>query len=300
MCKIKRHDIKTILPFLLGAEEEKPSGRRPITSSSLMVARKLLLSPLLRECGAASGKDTLFFDGPAPVAGPSKKRVKHPKTSKRQPPAESSSKGKPPQEGRPSALLGKAGLRRANKAPGGGVPSGEKPLPHLGEGRLPRRRLEAAGDTARRLLHIPRSNLSLHLGEAGQGVSPLGGNRFSGLSRETVLPQIPSAGKTTLTPMGRPPPKPLPSWQHPSAWQGPEPLPALMIKALGPPKADTEPCSWGHPPSVSSSVAKPPPPHFPPKPRPWEEPPSHLSQGPWLQVRALRRPADVPVATPWR
>ncbi|XP_053167844.1 uncharacterized protein LOC128351874 isoform X2 [Hemicordylus capensis] len=119
-----------------GADDERTCVRRPISSSSHLVAQKLLLSPLLPAHGAASEGTTLFFGGPAE---PSKKRVKHPKTPKRQSRAEGSSEGKPPQEGRPPALLGKipkAGLHLAN-APGRGVTSGVKAFPTWKRGETP-------------------------------------------------------------------------------------------------------------------------------------------------------------------
>ncbi|XP_053167842.1 uncharacterized protein LOC128351874 isoform X1 [Hemicordylus capensis] len=121
---------------LTGADDERTCVRRPISSSSHLVAQKLLLSPLLPAHGAASEGTTLFFGGPAE---PSKKRVKHPKTPKRQSRAEGSSEGKPPQEGRPPALLGKipkAGLHLAN-APGRGVTSGVKAFPTWKRGETP-------------------------------------------------------------------------------------------------------------------------------------------------------------------
>ncbi|XP_053109183.1 WAS/WASL-interacting protein family member 1-like isoform X3 [Hemicordylus capensis] len=287
---------------MAGAEDARTNKSRPTSSSSHLGDRKLLLSALLQQPGAGSEKTTLFLGDPAPVAGSPKKRVKYPKISTSQPQAASCSEGKPPQEGRPPALLGKipqAGLRLGN-ARAGSVPSGVKPLPHLGEGRHPRRLLETTVDPEKGLISIPRSKGAVDLGGAGQGFFSLGESHFSGRPSEMALPQIASSEKKTLTPMGRPPPKPLPSkWQDPSARRRVEPLPALTIKALGPPKIGPPPCYWGRPPMVSSSVATPTPPHSRPNPRPWENL-SNLSQGPWIQGQPLRRPADLPAATPRR
>ncbi|XP_053125213.1 uncharacterized protein LOC128333609 [Hemicordylus capensis] len=279
---------------MAGAEEGRPGGRKAITSSSRDVARKLLLPPLVVP-GA-----TRSLDDPAPVAGPPTERVRPPKRTKRPPQEAQSTQGEPAREGSPPALPRRIrATRREAKAPGESVPSGEKLLPQLGEGSLPRRRLEAAAaERAKILQPIPRRNLVL--GEPGKDFFPLGKGRPSGLSGEMVPPQTSLKNhprKKALTAMGRPLLKPLPSsWHPPEARQRPDLLPALSIRALRLPKAEPAPSSWGTPPLPSGSVARPPPPRSCPKTRPGgERSPPAPPLGSCLMVRGLRARPDPPV-----
>ncbi|XP_053125331.1 uncharacterized protein LOC128333645 [Hemicordylus capensis] len=198
------------LQIATGEEEGRKVGRKAITSDSREVVRKLLLPPLVRS--------TLSLGDQAPVAGPSTERVKSAKKQKRGKSQEArevkSTQVRPPREGSPPALPRRIESRRGPKAPGGGVPSGGKPLPHQEEGSPPRRSEAAAA--ANILQPVPRRNLEL--GEPGRDFVSLGQDCLSGLPRETVPPQTSVRNHRrmkALTPMGHPLLKPLLSSWHP-------------------------------------------------------------------------------------